>query len=168
MNKRQEAYEQDEFKSESTIIFNTNFLPNTPVMRAVCDRCFTNKIDLSSEQIKTKIKSLRFYKPNMKIWNWIKNNLFLKDKLSKEEENVIYTIIEQIQPKSVKDLQKCKIIGEFSIRLLGTMELLKFFVKLNNIDFIINNPNIKRSEKVKLVAKEKGVSIRQARNIVKN
>ena len=99
MNKRQEAYEQDEFKSESTIIFNTNFLPNTPVMRAVCDRCFTNKIDLSSEQIKTKIKSLRFYKPNMKIWNWIKNNLFLKDKLSKEEETYILSGIYKNEKK---------------------------------------------------------------------
>jgi hypothetical protein len=138
--------EQDEFESSSTIIFNTNHLPNTAIMRAVADRCFTNILQLSPENVIYKIESLDSYEPNKEIWECIKNNLFLKDeKLSKEEKKSIKEIIKLTRPVSVRAYQKCKKITLLSLKLLGTMELLKYFYKVENLDFILNNSNLKRS-----------------------
>jgi hypothetical protein len=158
--------EQDEFQSESTIIFNTNHLPRTSVMRAVADRCFTNIVSLNPDKVVTKIASLKTYSPDMETWECIKNNLFVEEELTEKEKSAVFDIIKLSRPKSVRFAQKCNFIANLSLRLLGTMELLKYFVSIDNIDFILNNPELKRSEKVKLIAKERKVSERHARRII--
>jgi hypothetical protein len=148
------------------ILFNTNDLSNSPIMKALTDRIFTNRIELNSDQIKEKILSSKNYKPNIKIWAEIKERV-LKDKteLSEPEKERLYQIIESGEPKSVRDIWKLKIIASFSKALLGDLSLIEYFTVTDGMWRIINM-NIKRSEKVKKISELKCITERGARKII--
>ena len=149
------------------IIFNTNTSSNTPLMNALKDRVFTNEITLTSEQIKEKIQSGKDYKPNMKIWVEIKEKLNTKTEVSevKKEKNKLYTLIENQDPKSMRDFWRLQKIASFSLSLLGNLDLIEYFEEVDEIWKVFNS-KIKRSEKVKKIAEIKCITERQARDII--
>jgi len=152
---------------QGLIIFNTNVSPNTPLMKALKDRVFTNEISLTSEQLKQKIISGKFYRPNLKIWAEIKERLDTKTEVSevKKEKNKLYNIIENKEPKSMRDFWRLTKIASFSLSLIGNLDLIEYFEEVDEIWKIFNS-KIKRSEKVKKIAELKCITERQAREIV--
>ena len=148
------------------ILFNTNDLTNNPLMKALTDRIFTNRVELNSDQIKEKILSGKDYKPNIKMWAEIRERVMKeKTELSEQEKERLYQIIESGEPKSVRDIWKLKIAASFSLSLLGDLSLIEYFTETDEMWKIINM-NIKRSEKVKKIAELKCITERGARKIV--
>lgn len=147
------------------IIFNTNKIMNNELSQALSDRIFTNKITLTSEQIKVKIKSGKDYKPNMKIWAELKERLNYKKELSEQEKEKVYHLIDMGEPKSFRDIWKLKKIASFSLSLIGDLSLIDSFQETDDLWKIINM-NIKRSEKVRKIAELKCITERGARKII--
>lgn len=152
-------------KFKGTILFNTNKVENSPIMKALKDRVFTNEIELGSEQIKDKILSGKDYEPNFKIWAEIKERLYKKSELSEQEKNSLYHLIEISNPKSVREFWKIEKIAKFSLSIVGDLSLIEYFRDTDEIWKIINS-NIKRSEKVKKIAELRCITERGARKIV--
>jgi len=152
---------------QGLIIFNTNASSNTPLMKALKDRVFTNEISLTSEQLKQKIMSGKFYRPNLKIWAEIKERLDTKTEVSevKKEKNKLYTLIENKEPKSMRDFWRLTKIASFSLSLMGNLDLIEYFEEVDDIWKVLNS-EIKRSEKVKKIAEIKCITERGAREIV--
>jgi len=152
---------------QGLIIFNTNASSNTPLMKALKDRVFTNEINLTSEQLKQKIMSGKFYRPNLKIWAEIKERLDTKTEVSevKKEKNKLYTLIENKEPKSMRDFWRLTKIASFSLSLMGNLDLIEYFEEVDDIWKVLNS-EIKRSEKVKKIAEIKCITERGAREIV--
>ena len=151
---------------KGTILFNTNKINNNEIMDALTDRIFTNKINLNSEQIKTKIMSGKNYKPNMKIWAEIKERVNKKSELSEQVIEKLYHLIESGENKSVREMWRLKKIASFSLSLLGDLSLIDYFKETDEVWKIINL-NIKRSDKVKKIAELKCITERGARKILK-
>jgi len=147
------------------IIFNVNRIQNNEIMEALQDRIFTNKINLTSEQIKEKIKSSRNYKPNIKTWAKIKEKLLVKKGISEAEKEKLYHLIETFTPKSTRVIWKLSKIASFSLSLVEDLSLIEYFIETDEVWKIINM-KIKRSEKVKKIAELKCITERQARRIV--
>lgn len=152
---------------QGLIIFNTNASSNTPLMKALKDRVFTNEISLTSEQLKQKIMSGKFYRPNLKIWAEIKERLDTKTEVSevKKEKNKLYMLIENKEPKSMRDFWRLTKIASFSLSLMGNLDLIEYFEEVDEIWKVLNS-EIKRSEKVKKIAEIKCITERGAREIV--
>jgi hypothetical protein len=129
------------------IIFNTNKVENSPIMQALQDRIFTNRVELNSDQIKDKIMSGRDYRPNMKVWAKIKEQILEKTELSEPLNNRLYQIIEGSSPKSVRDLWKLQNVAAFSMCLVGDFDLIEYFTETDDVWKIMNSKS-KRSEKV--------------------
>ncbi|MEK6884454.1 MAG: hypothetical protein AABY22_32780 [Nanoarchaeota archaeon] len=158
--------ETKEFDFNGTVIFNTNYLPNNPILKAVADRCLFNKVKVDSNQFKERINLTRTYNFNKDIWNRIKQNLWRDINLSKEDENILYKILNELELKSMRDKDRLFEVALLSLKLTNAMELIKPFIKLNTIDFILNQDK-KKSEIAKELAIEKKVSLRQAQRIIK-
>jgi len=148
---------------KGNIVFNTNYLPVSPFVEALKDRCIFNFIQLISQQIKEKINSKFSYKPNKEIWREIKNRVFQKTELTEVELKILLDSINH--PKSVRDIWRLEIIGKFSKTLVSDLSLINYFIDRDNIWEIVNS-TLKRSEKVKAIAKIKSISDRQARKYV--
>ena len=136
-------------------------------MEAVKDRCIYNELSLNSEQIKEKILSKFEYKPNMKIWDNIKNNLFVENEKTNLIKKKVYEIIKYSTPQSVRDDEKLILIGKLSMRLVNDLSLLNLFVEVDDIKYILEM-DMPNKEKVKEIAKIKKCSIRNAQKIVKS
>jgi len=156
-------HSKESHRFKGNIIFNTNYLPASPYIEALKDRCIFNFIQLTSQQIKDKIESKFSYKPNMETWQEIKNRIFKKTELSELE---LRTLIYKINyPKSVRDSWKLEIIGKFSKTLVNDLSLVNYFNERNQILEIINS-SMKRSEKVKKIAEARMITLRQARKYI--
>ena len=158
--------EKRKIKFTGTIIFNSNYLPNSPVLKAVCDRTITNKVKLSSNQLKERLVRARTYKFDKVIWDKIKNNLFTKYEINEQVLGQIYQLIDKMEVKSMRDIERMRDIAITSMKLTNSLALIKPFFKLDTIDIILGK-DIKKSEIVKQIAKSKKVSIRMAQKIVK-
>lgn len=167
LNRDRVYWLEDWFDSTSTVIFNANYIQNNPIMRAVMDRCLTNYIKLNPEQLRNKIQQSRTFSPDTTIWAKIRNNLFLKDKLSPEDMDKVFKVLNMIKIESLRDKWRYINIAECSIKVLGNLDFLTYFADIEILDWLQNNNDISRSDKVKLIAQEKGVSYRQARNIIR-
>ena len=167
LNREKVYWLDDWFDCDSTIIFNSNYLQDNPVMRAVMDRCITNHIKLKSDELKEKLRDSRNYQPNFKIMEEAKNNLFRNLKLSEAQINAVYEILEIMEIKSMRDKWRMLNIAEASVKLTNSLDLLQYFVQIDRIAFILANPELKKEDKVKLLAKETGKSIRTAQRMVK-
>lgn len=178
------------------IIFNVNKLSHTGLTEALKDRIFVNDFNLTNSQIKDKILSARDYKPNIKIWAEIRERLNLdivsgnltskcqneNDFLSpknlrntdieeKSEEfdilfKKVYHLIENGEDiKSVREIKKLKQIAQFSYRLMNDLSLIDYFRKTDEVWKILNM-NVKKSEKVKMIAEVKCITERHAYRIM--
>ena len=134
-------------------------------MKALGDRVFVNRVNLNSKQIKDKILSKKTYKPNMKIWAKIKEKLNKKKELSEQSTEMVYHLIEESDPTSVRDIWKLEKIASFSVALIGDLNLMDYFRETDDVWKIINQ-KIKRSQKVKKIAELKCITERGARKIV--
>jgi len=150
-----------EHQFDGNIIFNSNYLPNTPFIEALKDRVIFNEIKLNSSQIEEKIKSN--YKPNKKIWREILEKL--KSEQNEPDSEEVYPYVKN--PKSVRALWKLKKIVKLSIALVGDYSLIKFFVDDDEVWNIINS-DLKNKDKVKKISEIKKIGIRQAQKIIKN
>ena len=166
LEKSKIEWREDSEDFEATVIFNTNWLPETPILRAVADRCILNEVNLNSNQLKEKILKARNYKPNKEVWNKIKNNLSLKSDINDIDLNKIYELIEKTTITSMRDKDRFIDIGLASLKLIGDLSLLEFFVDVNDIEEILSS-DIKRCEKVKLIVEKRKISKRQAQRIIK-
>jgi len=166
LNKEEVWWLDDSFKAESVIIFNSNYIQNNPTMRAVMDRCITNHIKLTQEQLKNKLRSARTYKPNKEIWEQIKNNLFRKLCLNQKSLNVIDKVLQISTIESLRDKWRFENIALLSLKLLNNLSLLQFFTKIDTLD-LINELQISRANKTKLVAKVLNKSLRTAQRKMK-
>lgn len=167
LNKERVYWLEDYFDSNSTIIFNSNYMQNNPIMRAVMDRCITNHIKLESTELKTKLKEAREYQPKTNVWEQIRSNLFRNEQLNEIETDIVYEILDLSEIKSMRDKWRFMNIAECSKKVINSLDFLKYFTKIDKISFILANPDLKKSEKVKMIAIEKGVGERQAQRIVK-
>lgn len=164
---RERVYWRDDyFDSSSTLIFNSNHIQDNPVMRAVMDRCITNVVKLESDEIREKIMSSRSFTPNKEIWENIKNNLFRHKKLDEEVLDKVFRLLEMTEVESMRDKWRYINIAECSMKVLGNLNFLKYFSKINSIDIILAM-EMDRKDKVKLIAKETGKSVRTAQRIAK-
>ncbi len=158
--------EKREVEFKGTIIFNTNYMPNSPVLKAVADRCITNIVKLNSNKLKERLQRARTFKFDKNVWDGIKNNLFQKSDINDTILEQLYQIIDNIKVKSMREFDKLKDIADTSLRLTGTLELVKFFYTFKAIDIIINQDK-KKKDIVKDISIEKDCSIRQAQRIYK-
>ena len=161
--------ERKEFKFSGTIIFNTNYLPKNPILEAVADRCICNKVKLKPHQLKERIMLSRNFKFNEEIWGKIKNNLLSKCDINDiflKYEDEVYSILDKMEVKSMRDFERLKDIAVTSVKLTNTLELIKPFLKIEAIDIILQQDK-KKSEIVKEIAMAKGISVRQSQRYVK-
>jgi hypothetical protein len=180
---------QHEF--QGVIIFNVNQLSNTALTEALKDRIFVNELNLKTDEIKDKIISARDYTPNMEIWAEIRERLELDTMSEKLTTNVrtktsnlmssspnnqksqkcpnfekLYHLIEEGQEvRSVREINKLRLIANFSEILVGDLTLIDYFRETDDI-WKIMNLLIKRSEKVKRIAEAKCITERHARRIL--
>lgn len=151
-----------------TIIFNTNKIGNDAFTKALKDRVIFNELILSGCQIKDKILSRRDYEFNEEFWKNIKNNLSGSVELDENDDNKIWSIISKINLKSVRDEWRIRKISRGLKNILGSIDYIDNFIKIDKIEDIILDDKISRADKVKIIAKLKNISERGARKLVKN
>ena len=157
----------EQIQFDGCIIFNCNFMPNTVFSEALTDRTITNKIHLTSRQIKEKIKSARTYKPNMEIWNEIKKRIKIKSKLTMNEEDKIYEKLEKLPVRSVRDRWRLLKIAKFMKSLFGNIINVNLMLQFDIIDEILDLQGINRADKIRKIAEIKDISIRTAQRWTK-
>lgn len=177
---------------QGVIIFNVNKLSHTGLTEALKDRIFVNELNLKTDEIKDKILSARDYIPNMEIWAEIRERLELDTmsenltpnvrsktsnlmslspnnrkmaKMSGNFEKLYHLIEEGREVNSVREINKLRLIANFSENLIGDLTLIDYFRETDDIWKIMNLP-IKRSEKVKKIAEAKCITERHARRIL--
>jgi len=179
---------------QGVIIFNVNKLSNTALTDALKDRIFVNEINLKTDEIKEKILSSRDYIPDMEIWAEIRERLeldMMSEKLTrcpkkcpKNTSNLktlspnnqnrhfspnfekLYHLIEEGQDiRSVREINKLRLIANFSEILVGDLSLIDYFRETDDVWKVMNMP-IKRSEKIKRIAEAKCITERHARRIL--
>jgi hypothetical protein len=151
-----------------TIIFNTNKIGNDPFTKALKDRVIFNELILSGCQIKDKILSRKDYNFNEDVWKKIKENLLKIEELDENDDNKIWSIISKIHLKSVRDEWRLRKISRGLKNILGCIDYIDNFIKIDKIEDILLDDKITRADKVKIIAKLKNISERGARKLVKN
>jgi hypothetical protein len=155
-------------KFKGTIIFNTNKIGNDAFTMALKDRVIFNSLVLNKEQVKDKIMSKKTYEFNEKIWNTIKNNTFNQLELTNADEELIWKFIEATSVKSVRDEWRIRKIGKGLKNILGSLNYLKEFCKVDVMSDTLMDNDLSRADKVKKISEFKKITDRGARKIVKN
>jgi hypothetical protein len=150
-----------------TIIFNTNKIGNDAFTKALKDRVIFNELILSGCQIKDKILSRKDYRFNSDLWAKIKENTLGSVELDENDDNKIWSIISKIHLKSVRDEWRIRKISRGLKNILGSIDYIENFIKIDKIEDILLDDKITRAEKVKIIAKLKNISERGARKLVK-
>jgi hypothetical protein len=86
-------------------------------------------------------------------------------KMSENFEKLYHLIEEGQDVRSVREINKLRLIANFSEILVGDLTLIDYFRDTDDVWKIMNKP-IKRSEKVKQIAEAKCITERHARRIL--